>query len=179
MSRLFLSRNIEDGNGRAGECDMDTQYKPGDFNCGCKPCESLHGNCSRGPCEPCPESAGSDCSRCANPPSSGTMFPAPASGAVMSERPAVYDEVKVPLLPPGKYVVGFRYDCDATAQVCEYHPPASACSPCSPSLLPTSSQPRSFLPTKPTCSSRQCQGPANVTAKILLPGSNCADITIE
>ena len=49
------------------------------------------------------------------------MFPAPASAAVMGEQPAVYDQVKVPQVPPGKYVVGFRYDCDATAQVCEYN----------------------------------------------------------
>ena len=100
---------------------MDTHYKPGDFKCGCKPCEALRGNCSHGgPCEPCPETAGSDCSRCANPPKEGTMFPAPASARVMNLRPAVYDQVKVPNVAPGKYVVGFRYDCDATAQVCEW-----------------------------------------------------------
>jgi hypothetical protein len=30
----------------------------------------------------------------------------------------VYDVVKVPVgLAPGKYVLGFRYDCEATAQV--------------------------------------------------------------
>ena len=27
------------------------------------------------------------------------------------------DVVRVPKLPAGKYVVGFRYDCDSTAQV--------------------------------------------------------------
>ena len=31
--------------------------------------------------------------------------------------PAVLDVVKVPPLPAGKYVLGFRYDCDATSQV--------------------------------------------------------------
>ena len=35
----------------------------------------------------------------------------------MAQRPGVYDKVKVPKVPPGRYVLGFRYDCDATAQV--------------------------------------------------------------
>ena len=101
---------------------MNTAYQPGDFNCGCKMGEQVDGcrspgNCSSGACEPCPETPGSDCSRCDNPPKDGTSFPPPSSEAVMRLRPAVYDQVRVPKLPPGKYVVGFRYDCDATAQV--------------------------------------------------------------
>lgn len=101
------------------------QYRPGNYDCGCKMGEekdgcTTPGNCSSGMCEPCPESAGSDCSRCDNPPRHpwGTSsFPLPCDAACMAERPAVLDVVKVPMVPPGKYVVGFRYDCDATSQV--------------------------------------------------------------
>lgn len=109
------------GLGPRCSCNMDTHYHPGDFSCGCNMGEQADGchtpgNCSSGACEPCPETAGSDCSRCANPPKDGQMFPT-AYDHALSERPAVYDMVKVPMVPPGKYVVGFRYDCDATAQV--------------------------------------------------------------
>jgi hypothetical protein len=98
MSRLFLSRNIEDGNGRAG-------CRGGEEKDGCR----TPGNCSSGACEPCPETAGSDCSRCANPPSAADSFPAPNFPGYNGKL-AVYDQVKVPThLPPGKYVVGFRY----------------------------------------------------------------------
>ena len=45
------------------------------------------------------------------------MFPPPCDAECMGQRPSVLDVVKVPKLKPGKYVVGFRYDCDATAQV--------------------------------------------------------------
>ena len=104
---------------------MDNDYHPGDFDCGCKMGEQADscttpGNCSSGACLPCPESAGSDCSRCDNPPMhpwGQSSFPQPASPEVMHLRPGVRDLVRVPKLAPGKYVVGFRYDCDATAQV--------------------------------------------------------------
>ena len=33
------------------------------------------------------------------------------------EHVVVLDVVKVPAVKPGRYVLGFRYDCDATAQV--------------------------------------------------------------
>ena len=156
------------GLGPRCECDMDTHYKAGDFKCGCKPCETLRGNCSKGPCEPCPETAGSDCSRCANPPKGGTMFPAPASAAVMRQRPAVYDQVRVPQLPPGKYVVGFRYDCDATAQVCE----RNAARPATPRLC---------TPTNPHLRANEELSwlPRLMAWAMLHSGSNCADITIE
>ena len=86
---------------------MDIHYQPGDFNCGCKLGEQVNGcrtpgNCSSGACEACPETAGSDCSRCDNPPKGGTSFPNPASNEIMGMRPAVYDIVKVPKVPPGK-----------------------------------------------------------------------------
>lgn len=106
-------------------CDFDNNYHPGNFDCGCKMGEqrdscSTPGNCSNGECLPCPESAGSDCSRCDNPPIhpwGRSSFPEPCDPACMSQKPAVLDVVKVPNVPPGKYVVGFRYDCDATSQV--------------------------------------------------------------
>lgn len=83
------------------------------------------GNCSSGSCEPCPETEGSDCSRCANPPSAADNFPAPSFPGYSSNL-AVYDQVKVPKLAPGKYVVGFRYDCVSQAVLCI--PPKFACS---------------------------------------------------
>ena len=102
--------------------------QPQDYSCGCKMGEerngcSTPGNCSSGACLPCPETAGSDCSRCDNPPRhawGGTSFPKPCGGACMSttHSPGVLDEVKVPSdLAPGHYVLGFRYDSAATAQV--------------------------------------------------------------
>jgi len=110
------------GLGPRCSCDMDNNYKPGDFNCGCKVGEQADscttpGNCSSGACEPCPETAGSDCSRCDNPPRhpwGRSAFPPPIQGRLSD---TVLDVVKVPMVKPGKYVVGFRYDCDATAQV--------------------------------------------------------------
>ena len=106
---------------------LATPPQPGDFNCGCKMGEqgdgcTTPGNCSSGACVPCPETAGSDCSRCANPPPDmpgygRLMFEPPCDKECLQQRPSVLDVVKVPDVKPGKYVVGFRYDCDATAQV--------------------------------------------------------------
>ena len=102
------------GLGPRCECDMDTHYQPGDFKCGCKPCEVMGGNCSHGPCEKCPETPGSDCSRCDNPPKGGSSFTPPCDSHCMAQRPGVYDKVKIPSnLKPGRYVLGFR--CVATA----------------------------------------------------------------
>ena len=76
------------------------------------------GTCSSGACEPCPETAGSDCSRCANDGRADFLAPCDEKTECPGySRLGVYDVVKVPKLKPGKYVVGFRYDCDATAQV--------------------------------------------------------------
>ena len=96
-------------------CDMDINYKPADFNCGCKMGEQIDacrsaGNCSSGACEPCPETAGSDCSRCANTGAADFAAPIPFDDRKFTP-PAVYDQVKVSKLKPGKYVVGFRYAC--------------------------------------------------------------------
>lgn len=114
------------GLGPRCSCDMDNDYHPGDFKCGCKMGEqadgcSTPGNCSSGACMPCPETEGSDCSRCSNPPPlmpwGRLPFPPPCDSTCLSQRPSVLDVVKVPKVKPGKYVLGFRYDCDATAQV--------------------------------------------------------------
>jgi hypothetical protein len=47
----------------------------------------------------------------------GDMFPPPCDAECMRQQPSVLDVVKVPAVKPGRYVLGFRYDCDATAQV--------------------------------------------------------------
>jgi len=82
-----------------------------------------------GPCVPCPETPGSDCSRCSNPGSSDpkhpvnpsvkrTAFPPPVAGVAESPIQNVFDVLKVPAhLPAGEYVLGWRYDCEGTAQV--------------------------------------------------------------
>ena len=106
-------------------CDLDADYHVGDFSCGCKEGEQVDscvtpGNCSSGTCQPCPETEGSDCSRCDNPPNhpwGASTFPAPCDDACLAQSPSILDYVRVPDVPPGKYVLGFRYDCDSTAQV--------------------------------------------------------------
>lgn len=83
---------------------------------------SNHNGHVDGPCVACPETAGSDCSRCSNPgwPGKG---PRPAfepllPGVMEAPSPGVLDVLKVPKdLPAGDYVLGWRYDCEGTAQV--------------------------------------------------------------
>jgi hypothetical protein len=73
-----------------------------------------------GPCLPCPQTPGSDCSRCDNHwGNNKTSFPPPCDECDGSTHThAIRDMVKVPSdLPPGKYVLGWRWDCEATAQV--------------------------------------------------------------
>jgi len=82
-----------------------------------------------GPCVPCPETPGSDCSRCSNPggsdpkhpvdpPVKRTAFPPAVKGVVEAPIQNVFDVLKVPAdLPAGEYVLGWRYDCEGTAQV--------------------------------------------------------------
>lgn len=117
------------GYGHRCACDLTNDAhgdKPQDYSCGCKKGEERGGcvsagNCSSGACLPCPETAGSDCSRCDNPPRhawGGYSFPPPASPAAMNQGPGVLDEVYVGgWLKPGPYVLGFRYDCDSSSQV--------------------------------------------------------------
>ena len=69
---------------------------------------------------PCPGTAGSDCSRCDNNwGGTGVAFPPPCDGCKGSNHArAIRDLVKIPKdLAPGKYVLGWRWDCEATAQV--------------------------------------------------------------
>jgi len=72
-----------------------------------------------GPCVPCPGTAGSDCSRCDNNWHGKTAFTPPCQGCQGSaHNRAIKDVVKIPSnLKPGKYVLGWRMDCEATAQV--------------------------------------------------------------
>eukprot|EP00419_Tripos_fusus_P016207 CAMPEP_0172728580 /NCGR_PEP_ID=MMETSP1074-20121228/92322_1 /TAXON_ID=2916 /ORGANISM="Ceratium fusus, Strain PA161109" /LENGTH=380 /DNA_ID=CAMNT_0013555843 /DNA_START=40 /DNA_END=1182 /DNA_ORIENTATION=+ len=82
-------------------------------------CEDWEHHNVDGPCKPCPETPGSDCSRCDNGPS--PAFPAPYPGFVgCDHHHAIKDMVKVPSnLKPGRYVLNWRWDCEATAQVWE------------------------------------------------------------
>jgi len=80
-------------------------------------------------CKPCPGTPGSDCSRCDQVHSvepgrykkpGVPQFPAPCEGCEGVEWNgfSVRDVVKIPAdLAPGKYILGFRYDCESTAQV--------------------------------------------------------------
>lgn len=73
-----------------------------------------------GPCVRCPETPGSDCSRCDNGGlnAKSPAFPPPIPHVQGAPIEGVLDILKVPAsLAPGDYVLGFRYDCEATAQV--------------------------------------------------------------
>jgi len=83
-------------------------------------------------CLPCPGTAGSDCTTCDNTPA--PSFPPPCDegsvpglcsgnmgasmGGVAQGPVAVLDKLVLPkALAPGSYVLGWRLDCEATAQV--------------------------------------------------------------
>jgi len=96
---------------------------PGDDPAAPNSCAKANNHADSEPCgcTPCPQTPGSDCSRCDN---CGTpaFEPVATHGGrpVMGVGPVVgmNDVVKVPgTLPPGRYVLGWRYDCEATAQV--------------------------------------------------------------
>ena len=72
-----------------------------------------------GPCVPCPGTPGSDCSRCDNNWNGQSAFPPRADGAKGNDHThAIRDLVKIPAdIAPGRYVLGWRYDCEATSQV--------------------------------------------------------------
>jgi len=82
-------------------------------------CEPWEKGLVEGACKPCPGTAGSDCSRCDNNWHGQTSFSAPCDGCEGgSHLRAIRDVVKIPkTLKPGKYVLGWRWDCEATAQV--------------------------------------------------------------
>lgn len=95
---------------------------PNDTNSTPNGCKSWEQTLVAGPCVPCPETPGSDCSRCDNnwPDNSGEpSFTPPCQGCQgCTHSHAIRDYVKVPSnLKPGKYVLGWRWDCEATAQV--------------------------------------------------------------
>lgn len=97
----------------------------------CLPGEGGVAACQATPdnCAPCPGTPGSDCSRCDQVSSikpdrykrpGVPQFPEPCEGCsgVEWNGYAVRDVVRIPKdLKPGKYILGFRYDCEATAQV--------------------------------------------------------------
>lgn len=80
-------------------------------------CEPWEHKVKDGPCKPCPGTPGSDCSRCDNSPT--PSFPLPCEHCNGNDHHhAVRDMVKIPAhLKPGKYVLGWRWDCEASAQV--------------------------------------------------------------
>lgn len=82
-------------------------------------CEAWEHTNIDGPCKPCPGTPGSDCSRCDN--GNAPSFPVPYPGFVgCDHHHAIRDVVKIPSsLKPGKYILGWRWDCEATAQVWE------------------------------------------------------------
>lgn len=92
----------------------------------CKDYEQEVG-CGNAPCGPCPGTPGSDCSRCdqvlnvlPNRYKNAPEFPAPCNDCegVDWNGFSVRDLVKIPKnITPGNYILGFRYDCEATAQV--------------------------------------------------------------
>jgi len=87
------------------------------------PCEWWEDHNVDGTCKPCPQSLGSDCSRCDNngTPAFTPYCPEECAGVGEGDKAgytAALDTVKIPsTLKPGKYVLGWRYDCEATAQV--------------------------------------------------------------
>lgn len=92
---------------------------PGDNDTTSTPdaCQAWEHHNVDGPCKPCPGTPGSDCSRCDNGPK--LSFPAPCDGCSgCDHHHAIKDVVKVPSnMKPGKYVLGWRWDCEASAQV--------------------------------------------------------------
>ncbi len=92
------------------------------------PPRCLGGGCSPdNECTPCPGTPGSDCTSCDNTPDpsfSPPCFEGDYPGICSGNQPskwgsvAVGDTVMIPQdMKPGKYVLGWRLDCEATAQV--------------------------------------------------------------
>jgi len=82
-------------------------------------CQAWEHGLVEGACAPCPGTPGSDCSRCDNNWHGQPSFEPPCEGCQgNTHKIAIRDVVKVPAhLPPGEYVLGWRWDCEATAQV--------------------------------------------------------------
>lgn len=91
---------------------------PGPIPSPTDPCLDWEHELVDGPCLPCPRSPGSDCSRCDNNGQPAFDPPCPGCQGIDWNGYAVLDYVKIPKhLPAGRYILGFRYDCEATAQV--------------------------------------------------------------
>jgi len=92
---------------------------PNDTNSTPNACQAWEHSLVEGVCEPCPGTPGSDCSRCDNNWHGQASFHPPCTGCQGSTHThAIRDVIKVPSgLAPGKYVLGWRWDCEATAQV--------------------------------------------------------------
>lgn len=92
---------------------------PNDTNSTPNACQPHEKGLEGGPCLPCPGTPGSDCSRCDNNWDGTPSFQPPCPGCQGSTHShAIRDVLKVPSnLPAGNYVLGWRYDCEATAQV--------------------------------------------------------------
>jgi len=92
---------------------------PNDTNATPYACQPDEVHLKGGPCIPCPETPGSDCSRCDNNWDGTPSYTPPCHGCQGSTHThAIRDVVKIPAhLAPGKYVLGWRWDCEATAQV--------------------------------------------------------------
>jgi hypothetical protein len=119
---------------------------PNDTNATANHCEPWESGLVNGPCLPCPQTPGSDCSRCDNDWHGTPSFDPPCPGCQGSTHThAIRDVVKIPTnLKPGKYILGWRYDCEATAQV-------SVVTVC----CLVSSFTSSLIPTVWSCSSRK------------------------
>lgn len=92
---------------------------PNDTNTTPFACQPGESKLVGGPCIPCPETPGSDCSRCDNNWNGTPSYTPPCKGCQGSTHTkAIRDLIKIPNdLAPGKYVLGWRWDCEATAQV--------------------------------------------------------------
>jgi len=80
-------------------------------------CEAWEHKLVDGECKPCPETLGSSCSRCDN--GETPSFPPPCEDCQGNRHDlGIRDVVQIPAnLKPGKYILGWRWDCEATAQV--------------------------------------------------------------
>merc|ERR1712048_1439447 len=80
-------------------------------------CEKGEQRVVDGECKACPETPGSDCSRCDN--GKAPSFSPPCTGCQGNRHDlGIRDVVRIPAnLKPGRYILGWRWDCEATAQV--------------------------------------------------------------
>ena len=75
--------------------------------------------CDRGDGRPCGGCGFNLSHSCGSYPGGNTEkdFPNPFGSDNMGKNTAIVDLVHVPEVPPGEYVVGFRWDCETSSQV--------------------------------------------------------------